>query len=46
MSRSSRRGHRKVAAVALAVSAGLFVSSCADSGNGGGSGDAPDSGSG
>ena len=45
MSRSSRRGSRKVAAVALAVSAGLFLASCADSGADGGSGDAPESGS-
>lgn len=44
MSRSSRRGRRKVAAVALAVTAGMFLSSCADSE--GGSSDSPDSGSG
>ncbi|MDI9918900.1 ABC transporter substrate-binding protein [Rhodococcus sp. IEGM 1379] len=43
MSRSSRRGSRKVAAVALAVSAGMFLASCADSGKDGGSGDAPES---
>ncbi|MCJ0905485.1 ABC transporter substrate-binding protein [Rhodococcus sp. ARC_M6] len=45
MSRSSRRGSRKVAAVALAVSAGLFLASCADNGKDSGSGDSAESGS-
>lgn len=44
MSRSSRRGSRKSAAAALAITASIFLASCADNGSSGGNGDA-DSGS-
>ncbi|WP_092805375.1 ABC transporter substrate-binding protein [Rhodococcus globerulus] len=44
MSRSSRRGHRRLAAVTLAITASMFLASCADNGSSGG-GESVESGS-
>ncbi|MCJ0905487.1 ABC transporter substrate-binding protein [Rhodococcus sp. ARC_M6] len=47
MTRSSRLGSRRIAAVTLAVTAGMLLASCSDSGDkdGGGATETPDSGS-
>lgn len=45
MSRSSRRGSRRLAAAALAITASMFLASCADNGSSNGGGESADSGS-
>ncbi|MFE4498420.1 ABC transporter substrate-binding protein [Rhodococcus sp. NPDC056743] len=45
MIRSSRRGNRRLAAVTLAITASMFLASCADNGSNSGGGESAESGS-